>query len=91
MRVFASLIWLIVVVVMGLSMQVVWYLFQMCGVRADVPAAVSSRVLERDGQHNQTPPARPRRSRSPLRALERLGISRRSSQLTACIVHQLQQ
>ena len=30
-------------------------------------------------------PARPRRSRSPCRSLERLGISRRSSQLTACI------
>src|SRR5271156_5298924 len=32
MRVFASLIWLIVVVVGGLSVQVIWYLFQMWAV-----------------------------------------------------------
>lgn len=48
MRVFASLIWLIVVVVGGLAIQVIWYLLQMW-VLAHVPTAVSSRFFERDG------------------------------------------
>ena len=53
MRVFASLIWLIVVVVGGLAIQVIWYLLQMWVLARMSPAAVSAGFAQRDGQHHQ--------------------------------------
>ena len=53
MRVFASLIWLIVVVVAGLAIQVDLVPAPDVGRRADVAPAVSAGFLERDGQHDQ--------------------------------------
>ncbi|HEX3449478.1 MAG TPA: dicarboxylate/amino acid:cation symporter [Isosphaeraceae bacterium] len=84
MRVFASLIWLIVVVVMGLSMQVVWYLFQMWAFARMSPLRFlrgSLNVMANTISTASTAATIP----ITLRALQRLGISRRSSQLTACI------
>jgi Na+/H+-dicarboxylate symporter len=84
MRVFASLIWLIVVVVAGLSVQVVWYLFQMWAVARMSPLRFlrgSLNVMANTISTASTAATIP----ITLRSLERLGISRRSSQLTACI------
>ena len=84
MRVFASLIWLIVVVVLGLAIQVVWYLFQMSVVARMSPLRFlrgSLNVMANTFSTASTAATIP----ITLRSLERLGISRRSSQLTACI------
>ena len=84
MRVFASLIWLIVVVILGLSIQVVWYLVQMWLVARMSPLRFlrgSLNVMASTVSTASTAATIP----ITLRALERLGISRRSSQLTACI------
>ena len=84
MRVFASLIWLIVVVVVGLSIQVVWYLFQMWALARMSPLRFlrgSLNVMANTISTASTAATIP----ITLRSLERLGISRRSSQLTACI------
>jgi Na+/H+-dicarboxylate symporter len=84
MRVFASLIWLIVVVVGGLSVQVIWYLFQMWAVARMSPLRFlrgALNVMANTISTASTAATIP----ITLRSLERLGISRRSSQLTACI------
>jgi Na+/H+-dicarboxylate symporter len=84
MRVFASLIWLIAVVVGGLSVQVVWYLIQMWAVARMSPLRFlrgSLNVMANTISTASTAATIP----ITLRSLERLGISRRSSQLTACI------
>ena len=84
MRVFASLIWLIVVVILGLAMQVVWYLLQMWLVAGMSPLRFlrgSLNVMASTVSTASTAATIP----ITLRALERLGTSRRSSQLTACI------
>ncbi len=84
MRVFASLIWLIAVVVGGLSVQVIWYLFQMWAVARMSPLRFlrgSLNVMANTISTASTAATIP----ITLRSLERLGISRRSSQLTACI------
>ena len=84
MRVFASLIWLIVVVVLGLSIQVIWYLLQMWLVARMSPLRFlrgSLNVMASTVSTASTAATIP----ITLRSLERLGISRRSSQLTACI------
>jgi Na+/H+-dicarboxylate symporter len=84
MQVFASLIWLIIVVVIGLAMQVVWYLLQMWLVARMSPVRFlrgSLNVMASTVSTASTAATIP----ITLRALERLGISRRSSQLTACI------
>ena len=84
MRVFASLIWLIVVVILGLSMQVLWYLLQMWLMARMSPLRFlrgSLNVMANTVSTASTAATIP----ITLRALERLGISRRSSQLTACI------
>ena len=84
MRVFASLIWLIIVVVAGLSIQVVWYLFQMWVFARMSPLRFlrgSLNVMANTISTASTAATIP----ITLRSLERLGISRRSSQLTACI------
>jgi Na+/H+-dicarboxylate symporter len=84
MRVFASLIWLIVVVILGLSMQVLWYLLQMWLMARMSPLRFlrgSLNVMASTISTASTAATIP----ITLRALERLGISRRSSQLTACI------
>ena len=84
MRVFASLIWLIVVVILGLAIQVVWYLVQMWLVARMSPLRFlrgSLNVMANTISTASTAATIP----ITLRALERLGISRRSSQLTACI------
>jgi Na+/H+-dicarboxylate symporter len=84
MRVFASLIWLIVVVILGLTIQVVWYLLQMWLMARMSPLRFlrgSLNVMASTVSTASTAATIP----ITLRALERLGISRRSSQLTACI------
>ena len=84
MRVFASLIWLIVVVILGLGMQVLWYLLQMWLMARMSPLRFlrgSLNVMASTVSTASTAATIP----ITLRALERLGISRRSSQLTACI------
>jgi DAACS family dicarboxylate/amino acid:cation (Na+ or H+) symporter len=84
MRVFASLIWLIAVVVIGLMAQVAWYLFQMALVARMAPWRFLSGALDVMASTFSTASTA---ATIPitLRSLERLGISRRSSQLTACI------
>ncbi len=84
MRVFASLIWLIVVVVVGLAIQVIWYLLQMWVLARMSPLRFlrgSLNVMANTVSTASTAATIP----ITLRSLERLGISRRSSQLTACI------
>ena len=84
MRVFASLIWLIVVVVTGLAIQIVWYLLQMWVLARMSPLRFlrgALNVMASTVSTASTAATIP----ITLRALERLGISRRSSQLTACI------
>jgi Na+/H+-dicarboxylate symporter len=69
---------------MGLSMQVVWYLFQMWAFARMSPLRFlrgSLNVMANTISTASTAATIP----ITLRALERLGISRRSSQLTACI------
>ncbi|WP_240911179.1 dicarboxylate/amino acid:cation symporter [Paludisphaera soli] len=84
MRIFLSLIWLILVVVLGLGCQVCWYLLQMAvfarmsplrflGGAADVMANTFSTASTA-----ATIPI-------TLKSLGRMGVSRQSSQLCACI------
>lgn len=84
MRVFASLIWLIAVVVLGLTMQVGWYLLQMAVVARMTPWRFLSGALDVMASTFSTASTA---ATIPitLKSLARLGISRRSSQLTACI------
>ncbi len=84
MAVLKSLIALIGVVALGLALQVTWYLVQMMIVAGMSPCG-SSAGHSTSWRIRSAPPARRRRSRSRLRSLGRLGVSRRSSQLTACI------
>jgi Na+/H+-dicarboxylate symporter len=84
MSIFQSLIWLIVVVALGLATQVTWYLLQMVLLAGMSPLRFLRGALDvmantiSTASTGATIPI-------TLRALERLGISRRSSQLTACI------
>jgi Na+/H+-dicarboxylate symporter len=84
MRVFASLFWLIVVVVLGLSLQVAWYLSQMAALARMAPWRFLSGALDVMASTLSTASTA---ATIPitLRSLARLGVSRRSSQLTACI------
>jgi DAACS family dicarboxylate/amino acid:cation (Na+ or H+) symporter len=84
MKVFASLIWLIVVVVLGLGMQVMWYLAQMAVIAGMSPIRFLRCALDVMASTFSTASTA---ATIPitLRALKRLGVSRRSSQLTACI------
>ncbi len=84
MAVLGSLFWLIVVVVLGLSIQVVWYLAQMSSVARMSPWRFlrgSLNVMASTFSTSSTAATIP----ITLKSLERLGISRRSSQLTACV------
>jgi Na+/H+-dicarboxylate symporter len=84
LAVLSSLIWLILVVVLGLALQVLWYLLQMAVVAKMSPfrfLAGSLDVMASTISTSSTAATIP----ITLKALERLGISRRSSQLTACI------
>jgi DAACS family dicarboxylate/amino acid:cation (Na+ or H+) symporter len=84
MKVFQSLIWLIVVVVAGLGCQVIWYLLQMAIFARMSPVRFLSGALDVMASSFSTASTA---ATIPitLRSLRRLGISRRSSQLTACI------
>jgi DAACS family dicarboxylate/amino acid:cation (Na+ or H+) symporter len=84
MRVFTSLVWLILVVVLGMLIQVAWYLLQMAVVARMSPWRFLAGALDvMAGTFSTASTA----ATIPitLKSLERLGISRRSSQLTACI------
>ncbi len=84
MKVFQSLIWLIVVVVVGLSCQVAWYLLQMAVFARMSPARFlkgSLDVMASTFSTASTAATIP----ITLRSLRALGVSRQSSQLTACI------
>ncbi len=84
LAVLSSLLWLIVVVILGLSLQVLWYLLQMAVVARMSPVRFLSGSLDVMASTISTSSTA---ATIPitLRSLERLGISRRSSQLTACI------
>jgi DAACS family dicarboxylate/amino acid:cation (Na+ or H+) symporter len=84
MKVFSSLIWLIVVVVLGLSCQVIWYLLQMAVLARMSPIRFLKGALDVMASTFSTASTA---ATIPitLSRLGRLGVSRRSSQLTACI------
>jgi Na+/H+-dicarboxylate symporter len=84
MRVFASLIWLIAVVIIGMSIQVLWYLLQIWAVGGLSPWRFLQGALDVIASTVSTASTA---ATIPitLRSLGRLGISRRSSQLAACI------
>ena len=82
--VLGSLFWLILVVILGLSLQVLWYLLQMAVVARMSPWRFlrgSLDVMASTVSTSSTAATIP----ITLKSLGRLGISRRSSQLTACI------
>jgi DAACS family dicarboxylate/amino acid:cation (Na+ or H+) symporter len=84
MKVFESLIWLILVVVLGLTCQVVWYLVQMAVLARMSPVRFLTGALDvMAGTFSTASTA----ATIPitLSRLGRLGVSRRSSQLAACI------
>jgi DAACS family dicarboxylate/amino acid:cation (Na+ or H+) symporter len=84
MMVFMSLFWWIVVVVTGLACQVIWYLLQMAVFARMSPARFlkgSLDVMASTLGTASTAATIP----ITLRSLQRLGISRQSSQLTACV------
>jgi DAACS family dicarboxylate/amino acid:cation (Na+ or H+) symporter len=84
MKVFQSLIWLIVVVVAGLGCQVLWYLLQMAVMARMSPIRFLRGALDvMAGTFSTASTA----ATIPitLGSLRRLGVSRQSSQLTACI------
>lgn len=84
MRIFLSLIWLIVVVVLGLGCQVVWYLLQMTVFTRASPIRFLSGaadVMANTFSTASTAATIP----ITLRSLNRMGVSRQSSQLCACI------
>lgn len=79
-----SLLWLIVVVALGLALQVTWYLAQMLVLAGMSPLRFLGGAL--DVMANTfTTASTAATIPITLRSLARLGISRRSSQLTACI------
>jgi DAACS family dicarboxylate/amino acid:cation (Na+ or H+) symporter len=82
--VLGSLVWLIVTVIAGLTIQVCWYLLLMSIVAAMSPWRFlrgSLNVMASTFSTSSTAATIP----ITLKALQRLGISRRSSQLTACV------
>jgi len=84
MQVFASLIWLIVVVLAGLCCQVLWYLVQMTILARMSPVRFlrgALNVMANTFSTASTAATIP----ITLRSLGRMGVSRQSSQLTACI------
>ena len=84
MKVFMSLIWLIVVVVVGLGCQVIWYLLQMAIFARMSPVRFlrgAADVMASTFSTASTAATIP----ITLKSLQRLGISRQHSQLTACI------
>jgi DAACS family dicarboxylate/amino acid:cation (Na+ or H+) symporter len=84
MAVLQSLVWLIVVVALGLALQVTWYLLQMLIFAGMSPFRFLGGAL--DVMANTfTTSSTAATIPITLRSLARLGISRRSSQLTACI------
>jgi DAACS family dicarboxylate/amino acid:cation (Na+ or H+) symporter len=84
MKIFASLIWLIIVVILGLLLQVIWYLLQMSVIAKMSPSRFLRGALDVMASTFSTASTA---ATIPitLKSLERLGISRQSSQLTACI------
>ncbi len=84
MRVFMSLIWLILVVVLGLACQVTWYLLQMTALARMSPVRFLRGALDVMASTFSTASTA---ATIPitLNSLKRLGVSRQSSQLTACI------
>jgi DAACS family dicarboxylate/amino acid:cation (Na+ or H+) symporter len=84
MAVFRSLIALILVVALGLALQVTWYLLQMLVLAGMSPLRFLGGALDVMANTFSTASTA---ATIPitLKSLERLGISRRSSQLTACI------
>ena len=84
MQVFRSLIWLIVVVVLGLGCQVVWYLVQMATFARMSPLRFlggAADVMANTFSTASTAATIP----ITLKSLGRMGVSRQSSQLCACI------
>jgi len=84
MQIFRSLIWLIVVVLLGLSCQVAWYLVQMAAFARMSPVRFlreAADVMANTFSTASTAATIP----ITLRSLGRMGVSRQSSQLCACI------
>jgi DAACS family dicarboxylate/amino acid:cation (Na+ or H+) symporter len=84
MAVLSSLVSLIVVVALGLALQVTWYLVQMLVLAGMSPSRFLRGALDVMANCFSTASTA---ATIPitLRSLARLGVSRRSSQLTACI------
>jgi Na+/H+-dicarboxylate symporter len=84
MQVFVSLIWLVVVVVLGLLGQVTWYLVQLAVFAGMSPLRFLKGALDVMASTFSTASTA---ATIPitLQALNKLGVSRQSSQLTACI------
>ncbi|WP_406696571.1 dicarboxylate/amino acid:cation symporter [Singulisphaera sp. Ch08] len=83
-QVFSSLIWLIVVVLIGLSCQILWYLVVMVIFGRMSPLKFlrgATDVMASTFSTSSTAATIP----ITLRALSKLGISRESSQLAACV------
>ncbi|AGA26112.1 dicarboxylate/amino acid:cation symporter [Singulisphaera acidiphila] len=83
-QVFNSLIWLIVVVLIGLSCQVIWYLVIMAIFGRMSPLRFlrgATDVMASTFSTSSTAATMP----VTLRALSKLGVSRESSQLAACV------
>jgi DAACS family dicarboxylate/amino acid:cation (Na+ or H+) symporter len=83
-HVFESLIWLILVVISGLACQVIWYLVLMAVFARMSPVRFilgASDVMASTFSTASTAATIP----ITLRALRKLGVSRESSQLAACI------
>ncbi|MDG3006790.1 dicarboxylate/amino acid:cation symporter [Paludisphaera mucosa] len=84
MQVFASLIWLILVVVLGLACQVSWYLLQMAVFARMSPVRFlggAADVMANTFSTASTAATIP----ITLKSLGRMGVTRQSSQLCACI------
>lgn len=83
-QVFSSLIWLIAVVLIGLSCQVIWYLVVMAIFGRMSPLRFlrgATDVMASTFSTSSTAATMP----VTLRALSKLGVSRESSQLAACV------
>ncbi|SIO64814.1 dicarboxylate/amino acid:cation (Na+ or H+) symporter, DAACS family [Singulisphaera sp. GP187] len=83
-QVFRSLIWLIIVVLIGLSCQVIWYLVVMMIFARMSPLRFlrgATDVMASTFSTSSTAATIP----VTLRALSKLGVSRQSSQLAACV------
>jgi Na+/H+-dicarboxylate symporter len=85
MRVFSSLIWLIVTVLIGLTCQILWYLFQMLVLRGMSPVRFLKGALDVMASTFSTASTAATIPITLKALTTKLKVSRESSQLAACI------